>query len=366
MTPGEIIKKKLHDKGWTQRDLANILGRPLPKVNEIITGKTGLTPETAVKLAHAFGDTPEEWLLAEGRYRLSLVDGSDSAVAKRARLHEIAPVKEMERRAWIRKTTDPAELERELQEFFEADSLAEDPVLDALTRRSNGHISLNAAQRAWCFRARNLARLIPADEYDGRRFDKCLKQLCRLAAWPEEARNASRILAESGIRLVVIEPLARTRIDGAALWLNDKAPVVALSLRFDRIDSFWHTLGHELAHIRHRDGVQIDVDMVGESRPSPVELNTTELRADREAASMWIDSRVLDDFVLRVSPLYSKARINQFANRIKIHPGIIVGQLQHRGEISYASHRHALAKVRDVVTSTALTDGWGHTVERKG
>ena len=81
---------------------------------------------------------------------------------------------------------------------------------------------------------------------------------------------------------------------------------------------------------------------------------------------MWIDSRVLDDFVIRVSPLYSKARINQFANRIKIHPGIIVGQLQHRGEISYASHRHALAKVRDVVTSTALTDGWGHTVERKG
>jgi HTH-type transcriptional regulator/antitoxin HigA len=80
---------------------------------------------------------------------------------------------------------------------------------------------------------------------------------------------------------------------------------------------------------------------------------------------MLIDQHELDDFVVRVGPLYSRARINQFANRIRIHPGIIIGQLQHRGEISYATMREQLVKVRDIITAEALTDGWGHTVARK-
>ncbi len=47
-----------------------------------------------------------------------------------------------------------------------------------------------------------------------------------------------------------------------------------------------------------------------------------------------------------------------------VHPGIVVGQLQHasRGELKYSQHRDMLAKVRDIVTTTALTDGWGHSL----
>jgi HTH-type transcriptional regulator/antitoxin HigA len=47
---------------------------------------------------------------------------------------------------------------------------------------------------------------------------------------------------------------------------------------------------------------------------------------------------------------------------VKMHPGIIVGQLQHRGEIGYSAHRDLLAKVRAIVTETSLTDGWGRTI----
>jgi HTH-type transcriptional regulator/antitoxin HigA len=57
--------------------------------------------------------------------------------------------------------------------------------------------------------------------------------------------------------------------------------------------------------------------------------------------------------------MYSKARINQFANRIKMHPGIIVGQLHHRGEVRAAAHRGLLVKIREHVLTTAIVDGWG-------
>jgi len=55
MTPGERIRVEMDARGWTQRDLAKVLGRPLPAVNEIIQGKRAMTPEMAIALEGAFG-----------------------------------------------------------------------------------------------------------------------------------------------------------------------------------------------------------------------------------------------------------------------------------------------------------------------
>lgn len=48
--PGDYIREELEKRGWSQADLANILRRPLPTVNEIIQGKRGIMPEMAVGL----------------------------------------------------------------------------------------------------------------------------------------------------------------------------------------------------------------------------------------------------------------------------------------------------------------------------
>jgi HTH-type transcriptional regulator/antitoxin HigA len=90
-----------------------------------------------------------------------------------------------------------------------------------------------------------------------------------------------------------------------------------------------------------------------------------ERRANEEAASSLVPKVDMDSFVLRVGPLYSKDRINRFANRMKIHPGIIVGQLQRRKEIGYSSNREMLAKIRHFVTPAAVTDGWGHSIDSR-
>jgi len=92
------------------------------------------------------------------------------------------------------------------------------------------------------------------------------------------------------------------------------------------------------------------------------ETAAVEARADSEAANMLIPREQLNSFITRVGPLYSKDRINRFANRIGIHPGIIVGQLQYRKEIPYSANREMLAQVREIVIQEALTDGWGKTV----
>ena len=70
----------------------------------------------------------------------------------------------------------------------------------------------------------------------------------------------------------------------------------------------------------------------------------------------------MESFVRRLAPLFPAQRIIQFAHKIRMHPGVIVGQLQHRGVIGYHAHRDFLVKIRSLITDTALTDGWGHTV----
>jgi len=110
------------------------------------------------------------------------------------------------------------------------------------------------------------------------RFEAGLPGLRQLAGSAESVRHVPGALAELGVRLVVVEPLPRTRLDGAAFRLSADQPVIALSLRYDRIDWFWHTLAHELVHIRHGDKRSVDANLVGDSRTEP--LNEVERLAN--------------------------------------------------------------------------------------
>jgi HTH-type transcriptional regulator/antitoxin HigA len=179
-----------------------------------------------------------------------------------------------------------------------------------------------------------------------------------------DVRLVPKALSDLGIRLVIVEPLASTRIDGVCVWLDRSRPVIALSLRFDRIDSFWFALAHELGHVARRDGMEnpiVDLDLLGEHAVAPETKPPAERAADEFAEDLLIPRDEMRNFIARVRPMYSKERIKGFAARLKIHPGIVVGQLAFRNQIGYWHSREMLEKVRDIVTDAALTDGWNHT-----
>jgi HTH-type transcriptional regulator / antitoxin HigA len=154
------------------------------------------------------------------------------------------------------------------------------------------------------------------------------------------------------------------KVDGAAFWCDDGKPAIAISLRYDRIDAFWFTVMHEFAHIKNGDALSVDKDMIDATIGIAVMLveDEAERRANEQASASLIPPEEFDSFIRRVGPLYSKERIVQFAHKIKIHPGIIVGQLQHRNEIGFSSNREMLVKVRSSVIDSALTDGWNKSI----
>ncbi|MEN6335652.1 MAG: helix-turn-helix domain-containing protein [Phycisphaerales bacterium] len=361
--PGDLIRSELEKRNWTQEDLARILGRPLPVVSRIITGKTSITPDTARELAEALGQSPEYWLKAETTYRLSQSEKPVDDIRRRACLYEMAPVKDMERRGWIGRIDSIETLESELKKFFGVTSLDKLPMIPFAARSSATETPVvTAAQGAWCFKSAKLASGIQVARLTKKSFDDGCAKLRTLVDYPENIRHVPEVLAGMGIRLVVNEHLPNTKIDGAVIWIGDNSPVIAISVRYDRIDCFWHTLAHELSHVCHRDAYSLDEDLVGTRRTPTGEASDIELRADKEATELLIPSAELESFILRVKPFYSKQRIIQFANRIHVHPGIIAGQLQYRGEIQYNANREMLVKIRHVITQAAITDGWNTSV----
>jgi HTH-type transcriptional regulator/antitoxin HigA len=363
--PGEFIREELEARGWNQVELSEILGRPPRLVSELLAGKRAITPETAKGLGDAFGTGAQFWMNLESSYRLAQVKSdSSNAVSRRAKLYEKAPVKEMMRRHWIEPTENIDVLQKRVLDFFHIASLDEEPqLLPLAARKSTSYSTYTPGEQAWLSRAMQLAQMVDVKPFSEAAFTNALSKLKTLLRDPEGTRQVPRILAEAGVRFLIVETLPQTRIDGACLWLNEKSPVIAMSLRFDRIDSFWHTLLHECAHVKHRDGLEdgamLDVDLVGEDSKDDTEKPAAETRADDFAADFSIQKSDLDNFILRVRPLFSKIKIQGLAARLNVHQGIVVGQLQKKKAIPWSHSREMLAKIRHIVTEAALTDGFG-------
>lgn len=362
--PGEFLREELEARGWSQTELAEIIGRPVRLINELIAGKKAITPETAIQLGDSLGTGPEVWMNLESQYQLSKVRPTDGLIARRARLYERFPVREMIRRGWIESSKSIEVLEQQFLTFFGISSLEADVPFCHAAKKTAPYDGPSMLQLAWLCRARRLASEQVIGPYTEAALRQALPRLSALLSAPEETRHVARVLGECGVRFVIVEPIPGAKIDGACFWLSPAQPVVALSLRLDRIDNFWFVLRHEIEHVLQRHGQErgyiLDQDLEGAAGD---QIDEEEALANRAAAAFCVSNDEITNFMLRVSPFFKEERVLLFAQRLNVHPGIVVGQLQRRlGR--YDLFRKHQVKVRQFITSSALTDGWGviHTV----
>lgn len=361
--PGEFLREELEARDWSQQELADILDRPPRLISELIAGKRAITPETAKGLAEAFGTSPDYWMNLESQYQLSKVTVPNDNVARKARLYTKFPVREMLRRGWVRASESIEVLEQRFCEFFDIPTVEATPQLCHNARKTYANADTTPLQMAWLFRVRALAsqQVVPA--YSQAKLLAAVEKMRAFILAPEEVRHAPRLLAEAGVRLVFVEPLAGSKMDGACFWLDGTKPVIGMTLRFDRIDNFWFVLRHEIEHVLREDGkaesqAVIDSD-VGDSREG---LSECERRANAAGADFCVPTAELENFIARVQPYFSEEKVLRFAQRIQVHPGLVVGQLQRRLERHDFLRRHQV-KVRALVLPSAATDGWGSFTE---
>lgn len=359
--PGQLIEELLAARGWTKRVLAIVLDVDESFVGKVITGKRSVDAALALQLGEVFEIEPDEFLRLQQSYDLAqarFIAKPDPKRATRARIFGGFPVADMVRRGWlsVEDPRDVVRVEEELLRFFRASSLDELSVPAHAAKKTDPAKDTTLVQLAWLRRVREVAEEMLVGRFSDTALRTVIGTLKKYMNAAEEARHVPRALAEAGIRFLVVESLPSAKIDGVCTWLDESSPVVALSIRHDRIDNFWFALRHELEHVLQGHGKTTTVVDVNLDRP--VDDLPEERIANIAAAEFCVPQASLQAFVARKAPYFAERDIIGFARTHQIHPGIVAGQLQHKTQ-RYDRFRSHQVKIRSIVAPGATVDGWG-------
>ncbi|MCY3882148.1 MAG: ImmA/IrrE family metallo-endopeptidase [Chloroflexi bacterium] len=336
--PVAAIEFCMDQQDLTPRDLVPYIGSRA-RVSEVLSGKRAITMPMARALHEHLGIPAEVLLQKPAPASDASLDDLDA---------ERFPLKEMAKRGWILEVPDLKQRATELVAGFLSRAGGSDALEAVPMYRKNDHQRINAkadpyALRAWCWQVLASANEDPPSvPYERTVNPDFLREVAQLSVAEDGPVRARDYLADHGIALRVERHLPRTHLDGAVFRLPGKAPVIGLTLRYDRIDNFWFCLLHELAHLgRHLDGrpegFVDDFDLPGNSaREAEADEWAQEALIPREE---WVRSAIwLEPAALNVIYL---------ANTLHIHPAIVAGRLRYEsGNYRLLSQLVGTGKVR--------------------
>ncbi len=364
-TPGQYITALMAERGWTQRTIAVVLGLSESAVTRFVSGKTSIDAKLALALEEVFAVPADNFLALQRALDLAqarLVTKPDPGRATRALLYGDLPVAEMIKRGWINaeNVRDP-KVEGELVRFFGVNRPEDIEILPHAAKKTAVSEPASPAQLAWLYRVKQITSDMMVPPYSPQAAAAAMPKLRALMVSPEGVAKVPRVMAECGIRFALVESLASAKIDGVCFWLNDASPVIGMTLRFDRIDNFWFVLRHECEHVLRGHGrvaAMLDAELEGDRAGVGPDVTDEERVANGAAQDFCVPDATMDAFIARKAPFFSERDLVGFARVLKVHPGIVAGQLQRKTG-RYDRFRDHLAKVRAIIAPNAIKDGWG-------
>ena len=235
------------------------------------------------------------------------------------------PIKEMLKRKWLLSgNIDPISA---IKAWF-TDLFGNEQYELALHRKFsfNGNFPSEYSLFAWQIQVLKRAKEI-TKQSEVPQFSKdssWVNQLVRISTDPKGPLKAQEFLLSKGIILIVEPHLPSTYLDGAAMLLpNTFTPVIALTLRHDRLDNFWFVLLHELGHVfLHLNDERIAIfdEDVG------MTTDQIEIEADKFALNNLIPAEQWDICMCRF--YLNEATLKEDAENFNIHPSIIAGRIR--------------------------------------
>jgi HTH-type transcriptional regulator / antitoxin HigA len=326
--PSETILELAKKKGVTQAVIAYALGVTENELPRVLEGDFPIDEVRAAKLATQVGGSSRFWLTREAQYRQAIKFIQDDARSWVSSL----PLADMEKFGWVEAARTFAERLRLAFAFFGVSSvdewreawLSEHAGLTAY-RTSPVFTTQAAAAAAWLRQGELAASHIRTSSWSRADFERLLselKPLTRIDKPMEFLQQLRQKCAATGVAVVIVRAPKGCPASGATRIRNGQA-ILQLSARYLRDDSFWFSFFHEAGHlILHEDRLFLEWS---EKR----HLDEQEEReANDFAEKVLIPSS--QEAALRALP-HDYRSIMRFARNLSISPGIVVGQLQHRG-----------------------------------
>ena len=322
--PIEAIKFRMEQADLNQQALVPYIGSK-SKVSEVLNKKRPLTLSMMRALHKGLG-IPAEVLLHEQGHEFPQ-DFPELDWSK-------FPIKEMLQNKWIITNKEIKGNEEEVMRNYISKVSGGIELLKDLSMSFRKSQTLNKQYRtnryallAWCLRVFELVDRTNPIRYKPELID--LHEIARLSYFENGPLLAKEYLGKAGIQFVIVPHLSKTFLDGAAMILEGRIPIIALTLRYDRIDNFWFCLLHELVHLMKHLSEDNNV-ILDELEPRQMEdrgEDPLEKEADVLAQNALIPEKEWDKINLQAQNLDKE--IIQLSEELKIHPAIIAGRIRY-------------------------------------
>lgn len=332
--PGVLIKDELEARPeLKQKDLAKELGVKASFLNEVIKGKRPVTADLAVLLEKILEIPADYWMKFQSQFEIDKARIKEKNIIRLKNIEiwnvikEYVPVKYFKKYGYLSENLE--EDIKVIRRIYSVNSI--DGLVSTFARnkfafyRKSGKLKIDEKNMfAWSSLALYEANQQNVNIFNFDNINQLCKELNKIFySNTNTLNNAKNILNQYGIKLVLINKLEKTPVDGFSFW-SDKNPAIAMTLRHNRIDNFAFTLLHEVAHIvlhlkSNRDKKFLDLinNEYSDNYEKEADLFAQEKLISQEC---WNDIsnnylHIGDDEIITVGNKYS------------IHPAIILGRV---------------------------------------
>jgi HTH-type transcriptional regulator/antitoxin HigA len=316
--PVEAIKFRMEQLGLNASDMVHYIGSK-SKVSEVLSEKTPLTLKMIRTLEKELG-IPAKVLIQTSDVKQNFFEN----------LH-LDIIKELKKRGYLGNSSTKEENRNSIVSNFFAPLTHENLNFSVMLRQTNYRTSPTTnkqALAAWlgCVLHKASKVKILKPYRVGTVNLNFMRELVQLSTQKDAPLLVQSFLKDHGITLVIEKHFEKTKLDGAAIMFNKDNPIIGLTLRYDRIDSFWFTLMHELAHIALHLDKDSDLFYDELDDVKGLEVGVMELEADQLASEALVNSEKWEISPAKILP--SKLAAESLSKELGVHIAIIAGKMR--------------------------------------
>ena len=300
--------------------------------DDIIKGKRPVTADIAILLEKVFGISADYWMKFQSQYEIDTAKIKEKNINK-IKLIEIwniiiqyVPVKYFNKKGYL--TNDISSNISIIQSIYSVLSI--DGLINKFSEKKYAFFKKSEKLK---IDEKNMIAWTSLVEYEAERKETNTFHFENLPQLNKELQEifyknknvlelVDKKLAQYGVKFLLVDKLEKTPIDGYSFWSKNN-PVIALTLRHNRIDNLAFTILHELGHIALHLKDSKDIKFIDLTK---IEENKIENEANIYAQESLIPSVYWNDLLNNDISLNDEV-IYEFSNKYRINPAIILGRL---------------------------------------
>jgi addiction module HigA family antidote len=345
--PATTLNEKLKEMGMSRKEFAVRTGKPEKTIIAVLKEESSLTPEMAVLFEKVTQIPAKFWINKQARYNEYIARKKhQEAITEAIDWAKQFPYAEMAKLNWVISTRNAMEKTINLLNYFGvASHIAWEKLYLETELKVAAYTSLKQSHQphaisSWLRQGEIQAKKIDAPDYDAKLLKHNIPTMRRLMV--EQPANffsqLQDLCLEAGVVLLFTPKLPKVPLSGSTRWINN-TPLIQLTARYKKNDSFWFTFFHELGHIILHGKKYISLENVDFVGADPEKEEEAHQFAIGHTFTREQEKEVLENDTI------TEQDIIDYAKKFDTHPAMIIGRLQHDGYIHYSVGRQFLEPI---------------------